>query len=310
MISHLFQKIQEGTQPLQSFGRKVSNDWVMSSAASLAYRLINALLPLALVLTSVFGLTVGRLDPATHARLIAKLQNVLPTPLSAQNVLEPALTFLSKGAGIVTFLGLLLAIMSGSRLFMVIESHFGIIYRTSVRKTGAKYGMAVLMLLIFVTLIPLAFLASSIPALLLWLTENTALNHLPGIVQLTRHTFLLDVASILESVIATWLFFTAIYTIVPNQKIPFRRSWKGTLCAALLLEIFSVLFPFYVTHFMGSYTGFIGSLLISLFFFYYFAAILLIGAEVNAFCAEHIPALPDTLVNFVRHEAEKGERVQ
>jgi uncharacterized BrkB/YihY/UPF0761 family membrane protein len=78
------------------------------------------------------------------------------------------------------------------------------------------------------------------------------------------------------------------------------------------LEIFLLLFPFYITHFMGSYTGEVGFLFILLLFFYCFAVILLIGAEVNAFFAAGVRALPDTLANFIHrkaNEAEKGDAV-
>lgn len=308
MILPLLQKIQQGTQPLQRFRRKLRNDWIMHSAAGLAYHLVTALLPMVILLISVLGLTIGRLDPAAHARLIANLKHVFPAPFSSQNILEPAFATVSQGAGLATILALLVAIFSGSELFIAMEGYFDIIYRTDMRKTRGKYVMAVLMLLIFIALIPLMFFASSIPALLLLFVENAALQHLPGITRLTQHGLVLSVASILGSLIVTWTLFEALYIVVPNQKIPFKRSWKGALCAALLLEIFLVLFPFYMTHFRGSYTSFLGLLLLLLFFFYYFAAILLIGAEVNAYYAEGVRALPDTLANFIHREANPTEK--
>src|SRR5260370_7540196 len=99
--------------------------------------------------------------------------------------------------------------------------------------------------------------------------------------------------------------------VVANQKISFEKSWKGAVVAAFLLEIFLFLFPFYITHFMGSYTGEVGFLFISLFFFYYFAVILLIGAEVNAFYAEGVRALPDNLANFIHLSVnEVGKEIE
>lgn len=98
----------------------------------------------------------------------------------------------------------------------------------------------------------------------------------------------------------SWVLFEAIYTVVPNQHISFRNSWLGALVAAVLLQVYLTLFfPFYVTHFLGSYTGTAGFALILLFFFYYFAVILLLGAEINAFYAEGVHATPDNLVVMV-----------
>lgn len=281
---------------------------MMSSAAGLAYNLINALIPLATALFAVLVFTVGRLDSHTHAQLIQRLTSIFPAPISSQNILEPALTAVSKHVDFLMLIALLTAIFGGVHLFTGIESTFDIIYQTSMRKTIPKYVMAMLMLCVFIVLTPLMFFASSIPALILMFIENAALNHLPGVTQLIRNGFALSVASILESLTVTWFLFAAIYTVVPNRKIRFKHSWKGALIAAFLLEIFMILFPFYITHFMGNYTGFIGFLLISLFFFYYFSVILLIGAEINAVYAEGVPALPGNLANFIHQKASEAAR--
>src|SRR5205823_12939431 len=79
--------------------------------------------------------------------------------------------------------------------------------------------------------------------------------------------------------------------VVPNQKISFRKSWRGAVVAAFLLELYLVLFPLYVTTFLGSFAGAVG-VLILLIFFYYFALILFLGAEVNAFFAEGVRSTP------------------
>lgn len=308
MILHILQQIKKSAQPLREFLKKLSNDWVMTSAAGLAYNLINATIPIAIALIAVLGFTIGKLDATAHARLIESLKNVFPAPIASQNVLETAFTTFRKDAGFLTILALLTAIFSGSRLFIAIESYFDIIYRTDKRKLITQNVMAVLMLCVFIILTPLIAFASSIPALILLLLENGALNHLPGIALLAKNSLILSTVSILESVIVTWILFEAIYMVVPNQKMSFRKTWKGALVAALILEIFLILFPFYITHFMGNTTGFIGFILIFLFFFYYFAAILLIGAEVNAFYVEGVHALPDNLANFIHRKARETEQ--
>jgi hypothetical protein len=98
-----------------------------------------------------------------------------------------------------------------------------------------------------------------------------------------------------------WIFFEVIYIVVPNQHISFRNSWLGAVVAAVGVEIYLVLFPFYVAHFMNTYTGTAGFAVILLFFFYYFAVILLLGAEVNAFFAEKIRATPADIPTMI-HE--------
>src|SRR5258708_24542255 len=90
----------------------------------------------------------------------------------------------------------------------------------------------------------------------------------------------------------TWVLFEAIFLVVHNQRIGFRKSWLGAVVAAVLLQIYLPLFPLYITHFLKSYVGTTGVVVILLFFFYYFAVILLMGAEINAFFAEQIRGTP------------------
>lgn len=300
VFRHFLQSIQRGTHPFRTFRTKVSNDWMMSSAAGLAYNLINALIPMAILLFIVFGLTLGKLDSALHARVVENLKNMFPSPIALPRILEPAFVTIRHDAGLLTAISLLAAIFGGSRLFIAIEGYFDIIYQTDMRKTLPQNGMAILMVGIFIVLTPLMIFASSIPALILVLLQHATINRLPA--------FVLSVASVLESLIVTWILFETIYLIVPNRKMSFKKSWRGAVVAALLLELFLVLFPFYITHFMGNYTGTIGFIFISLFFFYYFAAILLFGAEVNAFYAEGVHALPANLAAFIHRETheEKG----
>src|SRR5260370_28334202 len=123
--------------------------------------------------------------------------------------------------------------------------------------------------------------------------KTTPLNPISG------NAFIYGLAGILVAVLITWVLFEAIYLVVPNQHISFRNSWLGALVAAVGVQLYLVLFPFYVTHFLGSYTGTAGFAVIILFFFYYFAVILLLGAEINAFYAEGVHATPDNLVVMV-----------
>jgi YihY family inner membrane protein len=194
----------------------------------------------------------------------------------------------------------LAAIFGGSRLFVSIEGYFSIIYCTAPRSIIPQNIMAILMMLAFLVLIPLLVFASSAPALLHALALIPVINRIPGVVQLTNNVVILDLAGIFTGLVISWILFSIIYIVVPNEKLSFRHSWRGAVVAACGLEIFLVLFPFYITHFMGSYTGTAGFLLILLVFFYYFAVILLMGAEINAYFALHISPLPDNIAVVLR----------
>ena len=262
----------EDAKTFEGFWLKFLNDWVFNFASGLAYSLLMAMFPVVIALGAIIGFVSGDLTPHTQQIFVNQLSVIFPSVLGS-NVLEPALGILQKDAGPLGLLALVLALYNGSRLFVALENYFAIIYHTPSRTFWRQNLMAFVMLLIFMVLIPIMLFASSI-----------------------------GLGGLLGGVIASVLLFQAIYMVVPNQHISLRNSWRGTLVAAIALQVYVAIFPLYTKRFLGSYTGNAGFAVILLLFFYYFAIILLLGAEVNAFYAEDVRAMPKNLADLV-HQA-------
>ncbi len=288
------QTAERDIKTLQAFWSKFNNDWIMNFAAGLAFNLITAIFPIVIALIAIAGFIFGSFDPSIQQDLITRIQSVFPAPISSGNILEPVLTSLSKTAGILAIIAILIAIFGGSRLFVSIEGYFSIIYHTRQRNLTQQNVMALAMLLLFIILVPLMVFASTIPAIVQSLLA-ALLGNFPGL------GLIFSLIGILASLLFTWILFEAIYIVVPNQHISFHNSWRGAVAAAIAVDIYLYLFPFYVTHFLSNDTGKTGFAVILLFFFYYFAVILLLGAEINAFFAEGVRATPDNVATMV-HE--------
>jgi len=282
------------------FINKFNNDWTMQSAGALAYNLMVAIVPIALAIIAIFGFTVGVLDPNAQNQLINGIEKAFPSGSFSKEILQVVFTALKRNAGFLTILAILTSIFGGSRLFIAIEGCFDITYRTYPRGVIAQNIMAILMMLLFIVLVPLMVFVSSVPALMLSFVQNTGINGLPLIAQLINNSFFLGAVGVVSGIVISWILFEAIFFVVPNQPISFKNSWRGALLSAILLELFLALFPLYITHFMGSYIGTAGFAVILLVFFYYFAVILLLGAQVNAYFAEHIQPLPNNLAAVLR----------
>ena len=285
--------IKKNAKSLQAFWTKFNNDWVMNFASGLAFNLITAIFPIAIALIAIVGIIFGRYDPSIKHNLIIQIEQFFAQQTSSSNILEPALNTLSKNAGFLLFIAVLVAIFGGSRLFISLENYFDIIYHTRPRDIIRQNIMALAMLFLFVLLIPLMVFASSIPAIVQSVLQATPVNQIPG------NGLIFTAIGILIGLLFAWILFEAIYIVVPNQHIKFRNSWRGAVLAAVALIIYLIVFPFYVTHFLRNDTGQVGFVVIFLFFFYYFAVILLLGAEINAFFAEKIHATPDNLAAMV-----------
>jgi membrane protein len=309
----LVHTVEKDIKPAQAFFTKFNNDWVMNLAAGLSFNILTAIFPIVIAIISVAGLVIDQLNPSAKTQLISGISSIFPSTLfsNGQNVLAPALLSLSKNAGLLGVIAVLMAIFGGSRLFVTLEGYFDIIYHTRPRTFIKQNIMACIMLLLFIVLVPLMVFAGSGPALVFSLLKATPFGQIPGV------NLLFGLGGLLVGLILAWIFFMVIYVVVPNQHISLRNSWLGALVAAILVQLYLTLFPFYVTHFLNSYTGSAGAAgfaIILLFFLYYFSVILLLGAEINAFFAEKIRAtpadIPTMIHNLTSHLSTNEQTVQ
>ena len=286
----------KNAKPLLDFWNKFNNDWSWNLSAALAYNLLMAMFPFCTAALAILGLVLGGLSPQQYNTLVNHFIEVFPSATSAQisAILNGASEQLSKANGILWIITIGFAIYYGSRLFVLIEDCFGIIYHLRPRKFIAQNVTAIGMLILFIVLIPISIGAGALTAL--------AISLLPG--QFSGG--IVNVIQFLTGYLAAYLLFQAIYIIIPNQKIRFRKSWLGAATAALLLQLYVVFFPLYIEHFLSGLVAAIGSVVILLIFFYYFSMILILGAEINAFFAEGIKPTPN-LVTLVSTKTEKQE---
>ncbi len=237
------QTAEKGVKTFQAFWTKFNNDWVFNFASGLAFNLITAIFPILIAVIGIAGIIFGRIDPSIQQYLITHIEQLFPPQISSANILGPALTTLSKNAGSLLIIAILIAIFGGSRLFVSLEGYFDIIYHTRPRDLIPQNIMALAMLLLFVILIPLMVFASTIPALVQSILRATPVSQIPG------NGFIFTALGILITLLIAWILFEAIYIVVPNQHIRFRNSWRGAVVAAIALAIYLYIFPFYVTHF-------------------------------------------------------------
>ncbi len=304
---NLLGNVNQKTKPFQAFLQKFGNDWAMNFAGLLAYNLLTAILPIAIALFGILGFFLGGPNNTFAQALLTRVPGLFGNSNGAiKGILESAITQIQKDAGILLIIAILLAIFGGSRLFITIEGCLDIIYRVRPRTIIRQNIMAILMLILFIVLVPIMFIASTAPAFILSLVNSVPqLKAIPFFSAFTSSYFVTYLAGIASSLIASFILFEAIYFIVPNQKISWRNSWKGALAADVLMVLFLQLFPFYTSNFLKGYSGAIGLAVILILFLYYFAVILMLGAEVNAFFFEHVQPLPNDLVTFVSTMAGK-----
>jgi YihY family inner membrane protein len=265
-----------------TFLSKFRHDRSPILAKALAYSLLMAMFSIPLVLLPILGIVLGRLGPHVQDELITYLKGIFPRAVSSGDIIRTIFHQLSRVSGLSGIIVIILAILVGSRLFILIEKSLNIIYRVHSRKFFARNFIAIGMVLLFIVLTPIMILASSLSPFALALVKRTPVAHVPAIGSL------FSLAAVLSGLILAGILFQTIYIVMPNKHITFSKSWQGTLVAAGALQIYLSLFPLYATRFLGGYIGQIGFAIILLAFFYYFGLILVLGAEVNAYFSEGI----------------------
>ena len=165
-VTGALQAVQKDTKPIRAFFTKFSNDWSTTLAAALAYNLLMTIFPLALAILSILGLVLGSLSPTEYSKLQGQILHTLPvsTPPGTVNSITKQLANSSSILGIIA---VVLALFNGSRLFILMEGIFGIIYHVRQRTVIKQNLMAFGMLLLFILLIPIMAFASALPAIVL-----------------------------------------------------------------------------------------------------------------------------------------------
>ncbi|MGH2363660.1 MAG: YihY/virulence factor BrkB family protein [Chloroflexota bacterium] len=270
------------------FVRKFGNDWCTNLAALLAYNFLGAIFPL---LLGILALAALFLPLSLVHQAASGVNHAFPPGAHGLNLDFNALLsgFRGSGASIVTIGASFAALLwTGSSLFGVMENCFSIVYRTRDRGLVRQKVMALGMIVLFVVLTPLAFVASTVSGSYRQLTT--------GVASLPFLGALIAAGGYLLGVGFAFVLLACIYLIVPNLPLNWRHAWPGALVAAILLEAATLVFPVYTSHFSTSQFGAIVGLLAILgLWFWLVSLILLLGAEVNSYFVLGQRAAPSDL---------------
>ncbi len=276
------ERLKERFRPLLRFWQKMSNDWVFNLSGLLAYNILMTMFPILLALLAIAGFILATVSPGSQHALVEAIANALPGGSAGTGgvVAEVALNNLRRQAGLLFIIALLTAIFTGSRLFITLESCFGVIFRLRGRSFLRQNLMAIGMLMLYVVLAPIFLLASFVPQAIINAIEQSNAGA-------TVNGLLIHLIGLLVAFVVALVLFSVIYIVVPNRRVRLSEVWRGTLLAAGLLVLYELLFPIYETIALrpDNYGSVAAFAIVILIFFYYLALILLLGAEVNSWAS-------------------------
>ena len=281
---------------------KFNNDTTMSLVAMVAFNVLTSVVPLILAL--ITAIAVLPVVSNNLPELTAQINRILPADLQKDANIAHLLTSIHSASRVLTLISVAGLLWGGMNLFSSIESAFAIIFRVKTRDIVPQKLMSMVMILLFVVLLPLSFVASIVLG-----TGTTALGKVLPSRLSGPYTATLGVLTALG---ALFILFVAIYTVVPNRRIAWRSTWRGALFSAGAMTIVNTAFPVYTAHFVGTReysTAAIATAIITITWFWFFSLVLLAGAQINAISMGIGPWKYDITRILMEHAADGGDSV-
>ncbi len=266
----------ETTDPrpwLRAFWHRAYRENVTGLAAMVAYNLMLAVFPFALLVLFVFGqvLKIGGVETGVLDDLQRLFPNVEQGTLS--DVLE-RIEDNSTTIGIAAFLG---SLWIGASFWGAMDTAFCRIYHVECRGWVEQKRFSFTMLVVVLLLIAASILLPTMEAALVSSTDRLPL----GLSDIKAIDTLLLLGAAL---LGTFAICCVIFWAVPKGHMPWRDVWPGALFVTVAAGIANWAFPFYLSNVsslsqLGTTAGFV---LIALLWFYLLSLALLAGAVINS----------------------------
>jgi len=258
---------------LTAFWRRAYHENVTGLSAMVAYNLMLAVFPFALLVLFVFG-QVLRIE-GVETSVVNDLQRLFPS--TEQHTLKDVLDRIEQNSttiGIAAFLG---SLWIGASFWGAMDTAFCRIYHVQCRGWVEQKRFSFAMLAVV-----LLFIAASIFLPTMESTLVASTDRLPlGLSDIKAIDTLLLLAA---AVLVVFLICCVIFWAVPKGHMPWRAVWPGAAFVTLAATVANWLFPFYLANVsslsrLGSTLGFV---LIALLWFYVLSLALLVGAVINS----------------------------
>ena len=258
---------------LRAFWERAYRENVTGLSAMVAYNLMLAVFPFALLVLFVFGQLLS--SPSVEDSVLLDLQRLFPDV--EQATLSDTLQRIRENSTTIGIVAAVATLWIGASFWGAMDTAFCRIYHVECRGWVEQKRFSFLMLIVVV-----AFLAASValPALEGALISST--DKLP--LGLDEVQGLASLLLLIATLSLTFAICCVIFWAVPKGHMPWPAVWPGSLFVTLTTGAANWAFPFYLSNVsnlsqLGSTLGFV---LIAMFWFYALSLALLAGGVINA----------------------------
>jgi membrane protein len=256
-----------------AFWNRAYKENITGLAGMVAYNLLLAIFPFALLVLFVFGQIVDSQE--IEESVILDIQRLFPN--IEQDALENGIDRVRSSSTTIGVAAVVGGIWIGASFWGAMDTAFCRIYHVECRSWVAQKRFALVMLAALTLL-----LAASVAVPIIESAALAGSEDLPW--GLDEFGAIRTGIVVLGGFVITFIIVSAIYWAVPKGHMPWRSVWPGALFFATALSIANYVFPVYLTTVsdLDRIGGAIGFILVALIWFYAVSLGMLAGAVINS----------------------------
>jgi membrane protein len=258
---------------LRAFWQRAYEENITGLAGMVAYNLMLAIFPFALLVLFVFGRLAH--SPDIEHSILSDLQKLFPNV--EQGTLQNAIERIRDSSTTIGVVAVLAGIWIGASFWGAMDTAFGHVYHTPRRSWVEQKRFSLVMLLVTAFLLGASVLIPTVEGAIVSTTSRLpfGLSHIGVLDKLLLIVAALGISFLIASVI---------YWVTPKGRMPWYSVWPGALLFTAVIGLANWLFPFYLGHVsnLSRFGGTVGFVLIALLWFYALSLTLLAGAVINA----------------------------
>lgn len=256
----------------QAFWNRAYRENITGLSGMVAYNLLLAIFPFALLILFVFGQVVN--SPGIEESVILDIQRLFPN--IEQDALQNAIDRVRSSSTTIGVAAIVGGIWIGASFWGAMDTAFCRIYHVECRGWVEQKRFALLMLVVVTLLLAASVVIPTLEAVALSQTEDLPF----GFDQIGA---VRTVVLIAGALMVTFMLLCVIYWAVPKGHMPWRSVWPGALFFTIVMGIANWVFPVYLRDIsdLNRIGGSIGFILVALVWFYAISLAMLAGAVIN-----------------------------
>ena len=258
---------------LKAFWNRAYKENITGLSGMVAYNLMLAVFPFALLVLFIFGQVVN--SPDIERSVILDIQRLFPN--IEQEALMNAIDRVRESSTTIGIAAIVGGIWIGASFWGAMDTAFCRIYHVECRGWVQQKRWSLVMLVALTLLLAASVIVPSIEGAAVSSAEDLPL----GLSDIgpTR-----TIVLIVGGFAVTFSIVSAIYWAVPKGHMPWRSVWPGAIFFAVVTSIGYYIFPLYLDNVsdLNRIGGTIGFILVAMVWFYLISLAMLAGAVINS----------------------------